>query len=772
MKSNRHLYRSLLITFVLSIGHLCVLGQNIAEQQAIAARYIHEINYPQAAEIYFRHYQSDSNNIDFQFHYANILRLQNKMSEAYPIYAAMQTYNLESKYHEAYYHFGELAKQLGQYKMAIEAFQKYINTGESAILRKSSEQEIKACNYALAHAHDSSLYEIIHLPPPINGPYSEFNPRAISDRQLVFSRYEALFAEGEENVFGHSYFSEIYTATYSHQGWQKVKLFDSRLSANQYFTGNICFNKRQTEAYFTRCVDLSEEVGPCSIYWSKKRNGKWSKAKALSASINLPDYSATQPYLAEFYNYKILFFSANRPNGFGGFDIWYAVLKGNEISELKNAGSLINTSGDELSPFYDSEERNLYFSSNKQAGFGGFDIFKSNGELSQWTIPDNLGQPINSPFDDLYYSHYRAGKIIYLSSNRKGSYFHDQSESCCGDIYVAYRTDYKDSTDFSTFELPIPEQETSTQAKIQKLLPLTLYFDNDMPDPRSTQTETKENYKDLLARYLQEKEQYVSKYSDGLEATKAKEATIEIETFYNDQVALGFENLELFAHLLKQELEAGKKVRIKIKGYASPLNSQAYNLALSKRRISSLKNFIYEYENGYFAAYLNQRAANGGSLHLYEDPLGDSQSIGLVSDNANDLRNSVYSPTAALQRKIQIIMYSSNDLQLDSVDYPIIAWQRSPLNLGTISKTETKTGLVSFKNIGKAELNLQSVQCEDDFVQIQLDKSHYQSGENGKFYFLIRPQDLSAGDYSISIQLQSNQIEENQYYTITFCIAE
>src|SRR4029079_8758136 len=99
------------------------------------------------------------------------------------------------------------------------------------------------------------------------------------------------------------------------------------------------------------------------------------------------------------------YFVSNRPNGRGGLDIWYTQFdsKKKEYNTPKNAGTKINTAGDEFTPFYDSDLSTMYFSSDGWPGLGGLDIFKSNGELKNWSTPENIGSPLNSGSDDLYY---------------------------------------------------------------------------------------------------------------------------------------------------------------------------------------------------------------------------------------------------------------------------------------------------------------------------------------------------------------------------------
>jgi len=114
-------------------------------------------------------------------------------------------------------------------------------------------------------------------------------------------------------------------------------------------------------------------------------------------------------------------------------DIWYSIWneEKNLYSSPRNLGSKINTAGDEMTPFYNASKRTLYFSSNGLPGIGGLDIFKAFGGRNRWENVENIGYPINSSFDDLYYTVSRKEEDGFLVSNRPDSLV---SETCCDDI--------------------------------------------------------------------------------------------------------------------------------------------------------------------------------------------------------------------------------------------------------------------------------------------------------------------------------------------------
>jgi OOP family OmpA-OmpF porin len=159
--------------------------------------------------------------------------------------------------------------------------------------------------------------------------------------------------------------------------------------------------------------------------------------------VNDPDFTSTMPTVAFDDKKKtdIVYFVSNRtPGGRGGLDIWYTQYdsKLKEYRTPKNAGTKINTAGDELSPFFDADLSTMYFSSDGWPGLGGLDIFKTNGELKTWSVPENIGSPLNSGSDELYYVVNKNNKDDgFFVSNRQSSEGSNKLNCCtnCDDIY-------------------------------------------------------------------------------------------------------------------------------------------------------------------------------------------------------------------------------------------------------------------------------------------------------------------------------------------------
>jgi outer membrane protein OmpA-like peptidoglycan-associated protein len=116
-----------------------------------------------------------------------------------------------------------------------------------------------------------------------------------------------------------------------------------------------------------------------------------------------------------------MYFSSNRPGGFGESDIWYSTYGKGHWSPPINMGSSVNTSGSEQVPFIAKDDQTLYFISDGHVGMGGYDFFvvrKQND--GRWGKPMNMGYPINTPKDEMCFALSANGKEAYISSEREG----------------------------------------------------------------------------------------------------------------------------------------------------------------------------------------------------------------------------------------------------------------------------------------------------------------------------------------------------------------
>jgi hypothetical protein len=157
------------------------------------------------------------------------------------------------------------------------------------------------------------------------------------------------------------------------------------------------------------------------LYLTSHLAGSWTEAQILTENINSPYQEASATISPDG---QLMYISSNRPGGLGGKDIYRARrLPDGNWSLPQNLGPTINTPYDEDSPFIQADGRTLYFSSNGHSTMGGFDIFKTKLDNDDiWSMPMNVGYPINTVKDDIYYVVSPDGKTAYYSSDMEGGY--------------------------------------------------------------------------------------------------------------------------------------------------------------------------------------------------------------------------------------------------------------------------------------------------------------------------------------------------------------
>ena len=172
---------------------------------------------------------------------------------------------------------------------------------------------------------------------------------------------------------------------------------------------------------------------------------------------------------------------------------------------------------------------------------------------------------------------------------------------------------------------------------VSKYLPLNLYFHNDQPNPRSLETSTNKSYEEVYISYYKMKDEY-RQYDPNL------------DSFFEDSLSGNFNKLNIIFTQILSDLKRGKKIQLDIKGHASPLHENEYNINLSKRRVKSFVNFLELHQDGAFAPYLED-----GYFQIVELSFGENNADNSVSDNPDDKQKSVFSLDAMLERRIEII---------------------------------------------------------------------------------------------------------------------
>ena len=380
------------------------------------------------------------------------LKAANKQLKIGNYYGALKMYNLlyiqDAENKELNYSMGVCNYNVKDYKKAEEHFLKSSSSASLELFRyKASIAHInmkfkKASNYYNAYKlisgdKELSNEEINNLVAKVK--YAEV---AILDKRdvLIQNAGDLINTKGEEYVPLISADERMLFFTSRREGSTGGKLDpNGRPFEDVYMSinlNNTWTAPRSLEAINTdgndACVGLSadgqslflfkpsEDLKTGDLYQSRMGLDDWEAPIKLSSDIN-SEYIETSATVS--IDEKVLYFSSDRPGGFGGKDIYRVLrLPNGKWSKALNLGSTVNTAYDEDAPFIHSDKKTLYFSSKGHTNMGGYDIFKTVYEKRVWSDPENLKYPINTVRDDIFYVVSASRKVGYYSSSRDGGF--------------------------------------------------------------------------------------------------------------------------------------------------------------------------------------------------------------------------------------------------------------------------------------------------------------------------------------------------------------
>jgi outer membrane protein OmpA-like peptidoglycan-associated protein/tetratricopeptide (TPR) repeat protein len=319
---------------------------------------------------------------------------------------------------EVYYHYAQMLKAEGKYEEANAQMKKF------ATMAPQDQRAIvfnQDPNYLPKLKSQPKLYDDKVL--DINDDkYGSFGGVLADDNNFYFSSTRNTarkkYGTNEEPYL------DLYTSTYNANGtfseptplsdlntkWHDGPAAVSADGKTMYFNSESFNEKKQ----FERDKAMNLKIGQIFLYKSVKEGDKWGEPKLLP--FNSKEWSTQNPSISK--DGKTLYFSSNRTGTMGGQDIWKVEVKGGDsYGEPVNLGSKVNTGGEESYPFITDDNR-LFFSSDRPNGFGALDVFVI--DLNKGTDAKNVGAPVNTAKDDFAFSFNATKNVGFFSSNRTG----------------------------------------------------------------------------------------------------------------------------------------------------------------------------------------------------------------------------------------------------------------------------------------------------------------------------------------------------------------
>lgn len=417
-------------------------------QSKQAKDYMKEGNYIDALTSLLSSYRSDKDNLELA-HDIAVCYLNTNIDKKAALMYIEQVYEGSGKNVDAdiVYEYALALTHHLKYNEAKKIFEEYKNMGGSSKYKDLIDRNIRNCDAAKVLLSQPLNITMHNLGEKVNSKYPDYYPFVSKNDSILYFTSRRQGNIGGSKEFDGYYPADIYTYILN-KDISRAKNVGKMLNTigDDQVVG-LSNDGKSIFIYF----DMVEQYG--DIYSAVNNSGKFSRNFKLSPTINTKDLE-TSASISEDGN--TLFFASNRPGGEGGLDLYMSrKLPDGNWGTPQNLGNNINTEFDEDFPQLSTDGNSLYFSSTGLPGMGGADIFSSNwnSEENKWSKPINIGYPINTPSDNMTISFSLDETRAYISAQRNDSYgdfdiyrvdFHDRKTSKAVYIYSSGKKEYGD----------------------------------------------------------------------------------------------------------------------------------------------------------------------------------------------------------------------------------------------------------------------------------------------------------------------------------------
>jgi outer membrane protein OmpA-like peptidoglycan-associated protein/tetratricopeptide (TPR) repeat protein len=511
-------------------------------------------------------------------------------------------------YYNAYFFLGQFNYHLKKFKVAGNYLKIFIlHNSESAKYYTEAKQMLKNADLYLSMINNPVPF---HPQPLLNVCTSndEYLPLISPDEEMLF--FSRRFKKNPNTAF-EEYVEQLVVSNRLYPDSSQL-IFSSGVPMDEPFNdgrnqGGATITIDNNHLFITICeferADYTSYKN-CDIFSSDNVKGKWTPLKRLGKEINNINTFEGMPTITA--DGKILFFVSAREGGYGGMDIYKSEKeKDGSWGKAWNLGPVINTPGDDKTPFIHSDSQTLYFSTNGRFGLGGFDVFYSqyygNG---QWSEPKNMGYPINTGNDEVGLIVSTNGKQIFLSSrefNKDGNW----------DIYSAglYDAARPKKVLFVKGKLTDENDKEVPNAHVGLTSMVTKEFTEGLVDENSGKYAVAVPVKkdeDFMLTVKKDEYFFNSKHIDPEDAKYDPPTTVNLKISQmekNKPIRLENVNFEIDSYtlddiskaninLLIEFMKVNPDIKIVLQGHTDNQGSPHYNDALSKNRVKEVRDYM------------------------------------------------------------------------------------------------------------------------------------------------------------------------------------
>lgn len=304
-----------------------------------------------------------------------------------------------------------------KYRQKLESSPNY--RGEDKVALKTVERKIYECQNGIEFKNNPFNYSIVNVGTRINSNWPDYGPVLNEDETIMIFTSRRQEGNINENVDQDNfYFEDIFVSRKVNGEWTRAENIGEMVNT-PFHDSNLALSADASELYLYKDDNAGDIYVSQLVSDYRSDSMVWTEPLSISDNINSENFKEGSISISPDKN--LLFFASDRPGGYGGLDI-YLCRKDSRgrWGKSENLGNKINTEFDDEGPFIDYDGVTLYFSSKGRKGMGGYDIFKTEYDSSkqEWSDPENMGYPINTPDDDVFFVSTKDGKRGYYASVR------------------------------------------------------------------------------------------------------------------------------------------------------------------------------------------------------------------------------------------------------------------------------------------------------------------------------------------------------------------
>jgi tetratricopeptide (TPR) repeat protein len=369
----------------------------------------------------------EKNNASSNYNYRKgflLTKINNQFSEAIPYFEKAKEHvslnfdvfsaNEKNAPIELYYYLATCYHKKFELEKAKEFYSKFISLAkEKSELKELSKLKLMQCEYASTQIEMNASIKIKNMGNTINSEFPEYTPVISLDGTSLYFTARKKWKKNEQTTDPSTNlpFEDIYVSYMNIDSiWSKPEKLSFCLPNRNEASVSISSDERQLYLY-------QDTTGNGDIYSTEINSKRKNKIDFVAIKGLNTEFWETHCYFSQDKN--LLYFSSDRPGGFGGRDLYFMRKNSpNEWTIPENMGPNINTKYDEDAPFLSADNKTLYYASNGTKSMGGFDILTSENENGNWSISKNMGTPINSTNDEIYYTSTYDGSRGFFTSDR------------------------------------------------------------------------------------------------------------------------------------------------------------------------------------------------------------------------------------------------------------------------------------------------------------------------------------------------------------------